>query len=433
MRGWAAEAAWFAIAVLTGLVLGSLFDWFTMGLLLGIAPWLIWRVRDLRRFDAWLNHSLGRPPPMHGVPEDLAYRLWRLRRESRNRMQRLTRALRELQQATEALPDAAVLLEGQDSIAWFNRAGADLLGLEQRDLGRALSGLMRSPDLVAVLHHADLSGAIEMPSPRADGRTLDVRVIVLANARRLLLARDVTQVAKLRTMRQDFIANVSHELRTPLTVILGYLEALEEDTEAEVLRSTLQRMQRPAARMKTLVEDLLLLSRLDSTSPTGSEKGSEVNVPALLKRIATEARALANARHVIDLDIDPELRLVGVERELQSAFSNLIVNAIRYSPDGGAIRVRWQQDGDKARFAVTDQGIGVAEEHIPRLTERFYRVDVGRSRDAGGTGLGLAIVKHVLRRHDSELEVVSRPGQGSTFSCGFPAARIRRRPVAAPR
>ncbi|TVS17332.1 MAG: phosphate regulon sensor histidine kinase PhoR [Gammaproteobacteria bacterium] len=433
MRGWAAEAAWFTIALLTGLVLGSLFDWFTMGLLLGIAPWLAWRVRDLRRFDAWLNHSLGRPPPMYGVPEDLAYRLWRLRRESRNRMQRLTRALRELQQATEALPDAAVLLEGQDSIAWFNRAGADLLGLEQRDLGRALSGLMRSPELVAVLHHAELEGAIEMPSPLADGRTLDVRVIVLTNARRLLLARDVTQVAKLRTVRQDFIANVSHELRTPLTVILGYLEALEDDTEADVLRSTLQRMQRPATRMKTLVEDLLLLSRLDSTSPTGSDTGSEVNVPALLRRITTEAGALVTDNHRIELEIDLELRLVGVERELQSALSNLIVNAIRYSPDGGVIGIRWCQDGDEARFAVSDQGIGVAEEHVPRLTERFYRVDVGRSRDAGGTGLGLAIVKHVLRRHDSELQVVSRPGQGSTFSCNFPAARVRRKPLPPPK
>lgn len=427
MRGWAAEAAWFTIALLSGLVLGSLLDWFTMGMLLAITPWLLWRVRDLRRFDAWLNRSLGRPPPMYGLPEDLAYRLWRLRRESRNRLQRLTRALRELQQATEALPDAAVLLEGQDTIAWFNRAGAELLGLEQRDLGRALSGLMRTPDLVQVLHHAELEGAIEMPSPLADGRTLDVRVILLTHARRLLLARDITQVVKLRTMRQDFVANVSHELRTPLTVILGYLEALDEESEPEVLKATLQRMGRPAARMKTLVEDLLLLSRLDGTSAPSGEKGSEVNMPALLKRIVAEAGALATDAHRIELDVDPDLRLVGVERELQSAFTNLVVNAIRYSPDGGGIRIRWQERDGTARLEVSDEGLGIAAEHIPRLTERFYRVDVGRSRDAGGTGLGLAIVKHVLRRHGSELEILSAPGQGSTFSCSFPAARVVRK------
>ncbi len=426
MRSWPAEASWFAIALLSGLILGSLFDWFTMGLLLGVAPWLAWRVRDLRRFDAWLNHSLGRPPPLHGVPEDLAYRLWRLRRESRNRLGRLTRALRELQQATEALPDAAVLLEGHDTIAWFNRAGADLLGLQQRDIGRALSGLMRTPDLVHVLHHAELEGAVELPSPLADGRILDVRVIVLANARRLLLARDITQVVKLRTMRQDFIANVSHELRTPLTVILGYLEALEDDTDVEVLRSTMARMQRPAARMKTLVEDLLLLSRLDNTAPGRRDPGSTVNVAAMLRRIVTEVKPLASDRHRLTLDVDESLQLQGQERELQSAFTNLVVNAIRYSPDGGDIRIAWQGDDAQAHFEVSDQGMGIAPEHIPRLTERFYRVDVGRSRDAGGTGLGLAIVKHVLRRHDSEIEVESTPGEGSTFSCAFPAERIRR-------
>ncbi|MCC5888066.1 MAG: phosphate regulon sensor histidine kinase PhoR [Gammaproteobacteria bacterium] len=426
MRSWAAEASWFAIALLSGLILGSLFDWFTMGLLLGVTPWLVWRVRDLRRYDAWMNHSLGRPPPLHGVPEDLAYRLWRLRRESRNRLGRLTRALRELQQATEALPDAAVLLEGHDTIAWFNPAGAELLGLQQRDVGRALSGLMRTPDLIHVLHHAELEGAIELPSPLADGRTLDVRVIVLVNARRLLLARDITQVVKLRTMRQDFIANVSHELRTPLTVILGYLEALEEDTDVEVMRRTLDRMQRPAARMKTLVEDLLLLSRLDSTAPGGRDKGSTVNVAAMLRRIITEVKPLASDNHELAIDVDDFLRLHGNERELQSAFTNLVVNAIRYSPDGGEIRVSWQGHEEGVRFAVTDQGMGIAPEHIPRLTERFYRVDVGRSRDAGGTGLGLAIVKHVLRRHDSELKVESTVGAGSTFSCTFPAHRIRR-------
>jgi len=423
MRSWAAEAAWFAIALLAGFFVGSLLDWFTLGLLLGITPWLIWRMTDLRRFDSWLNHSLGRPPAMQGVPEDLAYRLWRLRRESRHRMHRLTRALRELQQATEALPDAAVLLESQDTVAWFNSAGAALLQLQNRDIGHALSGLLRTPELVQILHHAHQGGTIEMGSPLGDGRTLDVRIIPLTNSRRLLLARDITQVAKLRTIRQDFIANVSHELRTPLTVILGYLEALEDDTEPEVILGTLARMQRPAARMKTLVEDLLLLSRLDSTGLLDAE---EINVAALLRRIAQEVKPLASKRHRIEIEADEALRMLGAERELHSAFSNLILNAIRYSPEGGPIVVHWKSDRDGARLAVTDSGIGIAQEHISRLTERFYRVDVGRSRDAGGTGLGLAIVKHVLQRHDSELEIESTPGAGSTFECRFPGSRIQR-------
>ena len=430
MRGWAAEAAWLVIALLLALIIGSTLGAYAFGLLVVLVPWLVWRIRDLYRFDTWLNHSIGRPPLLQGLPEDLSYRLWRLRRDSRQRLRRITRTLRELQQATEALPDAAVLLDDPDTIAWFNRASSELLGLRQQDRGHALSGLLRNPGIVALLHKPGEEGVLEMASPLRESRSLDVRLIGLANSRRLLLARDITQVTKLRTMRQDFIANVSHELRTPLTVILGYLEALEGDADAELVRDTLLRLQRPAQRMKTLVEDLLLLSGLDTGGPIAPERFSIVPVASMLRRITSEAQSLSPEKHRLELEADPELRLLAIEGELHSALNNLVVNAIRYSPDGGTIKIKWSAEGTMARFSVTDPGMGIAAEHIPRLTERFYRIDVGRSRDAGGTGLGLAIVKHVLRRHDSEIEVASEPGRGSRFSCRFPPERVIR--VAAP-
>ena len=387
---------------------------------------MLWRALELRRLDRWLRHAVARPPPLHGVLEDLAYGIWRQRRAGRGRTRRLARLMRQLQGATNALPDAAVLLDETDAIAWFNEAGATLLHLERGDVGRALPTLLRSPELRALLAVRDRAESAELASPVDDGVTLDVRVIPYTDGRRLLLVRDVTQIARLRQMRQDFIANVSHELRTPLTVVIGYLEALDDETDADLLRSTLTRLRRPATRMKSLVEDLLLLSRLDTAPPPDEDALSEIDVAALVRRVCADAEALSEAGHRFELDLDDALFLRGLDLEVHSALGNMIVNAVRYSPEGGAIRVSWQAEADGARFAVTDQGIGIAEEHLPRLTERFYRIDVGRSRDVGGTGLGLAIVKHVLRRHDSSLEIESTLGQGSTFSCRFPAGRVAR-------
>ena len=424
MSGWGAEIGRLLALSLVGAVCGALLGAPMAGAFFGLLGHNLWRMSELRRFDDWLSHSIGHPPPLGATLEDIAYRLWRQRRAGRARTRRLTRMLRQLQRATNALPDAAVLLDGRDGIVWFNEAGTRLLGLRRGDVHHSLSVLLRAPEIHALLANDADAESVEMASPADEKRLLEVRLISYTEDRRLLLARDVTQIAELRTMRQDFIANVSHELRTPLTVVIGYLEALDEEADAELIRRTLMRLQRPTARMKTLVEDLLLLSRLDtSVAPPRGVQG-RIDVSALARRICTDASALGETDHRFCLDLDEHLLLQGIDTEIHSALGNLVVNAVRYSPDGGEIRVRWAAEGDGARFSVSDQGIGIRPEHIPRLTERFYRVDVGRSRDAGGTGLGLAIVKHVLRRHESELEVTSTPGAGSTFSCRFPAGRV---------
>ncbi|MEE4384100.1 MAG: phosphate regulon sensor histidine kinase PhoR [Pseudomonadales bacterium] len=424
MRAWAAEALTAGGLTAAGALAGGLAGVPSTGALAGLALYTVLRLRALAAFERWLEHSLGRPPPLAGAFSLLAHRIWRRRRSARERTRRLARLLRQLQAATNALPDAAVLLDGQDQIVWFNEAGATLLGLQPRDTGRSLTSLLRAPELLALLNDPDHEGTEEMLAPGNERVTLDVRLIPYTEDRRLLLARDVSQIVRLRTMRQDFIANVSHELRTPLTVVLGYLESLAGEDDAAVLQATLERLRRPAARMKSLVEDLLLLSRLDTGAPPEPESVQPVDVAGMLRRMCADASAIGDERHRFELELDDGLLLLGVERELHSAFGNLIVNAVRYSPDGGTIHVRWRAEAGGARYAVQDEGIGIAEEHIPRLTERFYRVDVGRSREAGGTGLGLAIVKHVLRRHESELEVSSTLGRGSTFSCRFPASRL---------
>jgi two-component system phosphate regulon sensor histidine kinase PhoR len=429
MRGLPAEFGTLFATVAAGALLGALAGRPLLGAFLALLGLTALRTLQLRRFALWIDHALGRPPPLSPILDDVGYRLWRQRRAGQQRTRRLTAVLRRLRQATQALPDAAVMLDADDGILWFNEAGARFLGLEKRDLGQSLGALLRAPPLRELLQSPDDEpGSVEIPSPTDERLTLDVRLFPYADGHRMILARDVSQMAQVRKMRQDFVANVSHELRTPLTVVIGYLEALEDEPDARRTRDTLVRLKRPTARMKTLVEDLLLLSRLDSD--TAPDPGSlyPVEVAPLLRRIAADARALGDERHDFELDVEEGLLLRGIDAELHSAFGNLVVNAVRYSPDGGTIRIGWHRDGDGARFEVADQGIGIAEEHLPRLTERFYRVDVGRSRDSGGTGLGLAIVKHVLRRHDSELEVSSTPGEGSTFSCLFGPERI----IAAP-
>lgn len=426
MRGLPAELGALVALVSGGALIGALFGRPLAGAFLALFALTVWRTVQLQRFSAWIDHALGRPPPLNPTLDDIGYRLWRQRRGAQERSRRLTSLLRRLRRATQVLPDAAILLDETDGILWFNRAGGSLLGLEKRDLGQSLGALLRAPALRDLLQSEEEDPpSVEIPSPFDEFKVLDVRLFPYAEGHRMLLARDVSQMAQVRKMRQDFVANVSHELRTPLTVIIGYLEALEDDTDTGRARDTLLRLQRPAARMKSLVEDLLLLSRLDSGTGPDPDTLYAVDVSAMLRRIVTDARALGGENHAFELDVEPGILLRGLDAELHSAFGNLVVNAVRYSPDGGKVRVSWRSDGaGGARFAVQDEGIGIDEAHLPRITERFYRVDVGRSRDSGGTGLGLAIVKHVLRRHDSELQIESVPGEGSTFSCRFGPDRI---------
>jgi two-component system phosphate regulon sensor histidine kinase PhoR len=291
------------------------------------------------------------------------------------------------------------------------------------DLGQPITNLLRQPEFVAYIESGDFSQALELRSARASAIILSVQIIPYGDAQKLLLSRDVTRLEKLESMRRDFVANVSHELRTPLTVLSGFLETVRElDLDPQRSRDYSDLMVEQCRRMQHIVDDLLTLSTLESTpSPSLDER---IRIAPLLARLRADAEVLSGGKHRIVLDIAGDFDLLGAENEVVSAFGNLVSNAIRYTPDGGEVRMSWHASAGAAEFAVEDTGIGIAPEHIPRLTERFYRIDRGRSRATGGTGLGLAIVKHILNRHQATLDVHSTPGKGSRFAVNFPARRL---------
>jgi len=391
------------------------------GLLL-VVLYLLWR---LLRVELWLRSPAAPLPQVDGVPGAVADLMLMRQHRSRQRAARLSAVLKRFRQSSELSPDAAVLLVRGDLIEWMNPAARTLLGLQHRDLGRPLLNLLRHPRLDDYLNERLFAREIELPSPLGDGRMLSFRLAAYGQDRRLLMVRDVTQMQRLIDMRQDFVANVSHELRTPLTVLTGYLEMLDEPEQAlDADQARMVRhMRNQAQRMGRIVEDLLLLARLE-TSAVEEEQFEQVDVAALIDAVRQDAGVLVlDKQQYLELDVDPDWRLRGVALELYSAFANLVFNAIKYTPAQGRIRVRWHRrvrPEPQLVFSVEDTGIGIEPRHIPRLTERFYRVDVGRSRAEGGTGLGLAIVKHVMLRHQAQLEVQSEPGRGSLFSCVFP-------------
>jgi len=414
---------WYRLIFLTiaALIIGAVSGAWGAAIAIVTAVWIGIHTRDYMRFERWTRHPLQRPDTSSDLWQEPAARLFRAYRNSRNRTKLILSRLRFLRSATEALPDGAVLIKHSGEIEMYNAAALSLLGLSRSDIGHNLVSLVRSPAVTALINGQVADGLVEIPATHSD-RRLEIRRIDVDPERMLILARDVTQLNRLLSMRQDFIANVSHELRTPLTVIRGYLETLEDpNLNAQQLRDVIERLRSPAERMQVLVDDLLLLTRLESSPKPGRNDVARVAVAQLLQTIAVEARQLSNGRHHITVDADPGVTLVGVESELHSAFANLIGNAIRYSPNGGDIAIRWFSTSDGPRFEVADHGVGVPLEHLNRITERFYRVDLPGSRARGGTGLGLAIVKHVLKRHDASLGIESELGKGSTFFCVFPS------------
>ena len=378
----------------------------------------------------WAAAPLGTPTPsasgVWGVAFDALHRRGRLASAER---EQATQELARFRRAAEALPDGVVILDGYRAIEWMNQQAELCFGLKAAtDTGSRITHLLREPDFLAYLDDTDHRGIpLELRTRRNPGRVLQVQASPFAAGRTLLLVRDVTQLQKLATMRRDFVANVSHELKTPLTVTMGFIETAQdalEDSPPATIAGYLRTADEQARRMRQLIEDLLTLSALETDAPPPLE--DRVGVAALLEDILQEVRTLSAGRHRITLENTGPAWLLGSVRELRSALANLAGNAVRYSPDGGDITLGWRADGETgAIFSVRDSGIGIAAEHLPRLTERFYRVDRGRSREAGGTGLGLAIVKHVLERHQATLNIESAPGHGSTFSIAFPAHRVQ--------
>jgi two-component system phosphate regulon sensor histidine kinase PhoR len=405
-------------------------------ILLGMTPAWVWPLVPLPYFLRHLYHltrlarlirrrqRLSAPFP-RGLWGELYAAVARYQQRGRKGRKRQVRFSRRFRQAADAVPDGLVILDKLQRIEWANPAAAALLDVHwPRDEGRRLSERLAQAELTPFIEVGEYLRPLEITPEHNRALMVSLRIAPFGQHKgeRLVVARDITKIYHLNMIRRDFVANASHELRTPLTVIAGFLENLADAAATPVThRRPLSLMQHQASRMRSIIEDLLTLSRLEMADQDGTQ--GPVDIAAELEAIIHEAQALSGGQHHIERTIDADLLLIGNQVELRSAFSNLIYNAVRHTPPGTRIQVRWAPDADGTLFSVTDDGEGIPPEHLPRLTERFYRVDQGRSRAAGGTGLGLAIVKHVLNRHDAHLLIASTLGQGSRFTCEFPATR----------
>ncbi|HXW09631.1 MAG TPA: phosphate regulon sensor histidine kinase PhoR [Steroidobacteraceae bacterium] len=428
------RAAWRYVSFLAGglliaLLVGAIFGHAAAFAALYLAAALAWQVTQLVRFERWLRlRTVLKPPNLGGLWGDAVDVTHRLYQRKRFHKRRVLTLLRELRRMTSAMPDGAVLLGPAREILWFNRTAAQWLGLRRKlDYGLRIDNLIRQPEFVDYVRSGGEGVAPRIHMPDQGDRWFVFNLVTTSEwALQLMIVRDVTAEARLEHMRRDFVANASHELRSPLTVVSGYLDTLADDpTLDEAWREPVREMQRQSERMKNIVQDLLDLSRLEAGS--GEAERTPVEVGGLLALIRKEALARPKPPAEFALRLDSDALLLGAEPELHSIFQNLVSNAVKYTPADGRIAVRYWTDGAGAHVSVQDTGIGIAAAHIPRLTERFYRVDAGRSRKLGGSGLGLAIVKHALQRHGGQLEVQSVEGQGSTFTCHFPAERVQAR------
>jgi two-component system phosphate regulon sensor histidine kinase PhoR len=414
------------------LLVGLITDQYAWALVVGLTLYLAWHLKQLLRLHNWLRTRKTNdeaPPEGHGLWGEVFDSIYHLQRRDLRVRDRLQAVIDRVQESTAALRDAVVMLDRDGNLEWWNLAAEKLLGLKTpQDGGQLITNLVRDPRFIEYFEGHNYNEPLELPSPINDRVRLQYQITQYGNREHLMLVRDVTRLYQLEQMRKDFVANVSHELRTPLTVIAGYLETLLDNVENVNPRwlRALQQMQQQGGRMQNLLNDLLLLAKLEATDyPSDNQP---VAVDLLLLSIKGDAQALSAERnHRISLEADAQVRLKGSESELRSAFSNLIFNAVKYTPDAGEIRVRWWGDEQGAHLSVQDSGIGIDEKHLPRLTERFYRVDSSRASDTGGTGLGLAIVKHVLLRHRAKMEITSVLGKGSTFTCHFPNQQVNRR------
>lgn len=433
MRFMLSSGAWRMLAWLCALTVlaafaGAAFDRAGRAVAVVLAVWIAVYIARLVRFEHWLRHrSRQAPPDFEGIWGDVVAIVHRVYRRKQFHKERVVALLREFRRLTSAMPDGAVLLNTENEIVWFNQRAAEWLNLKRkRDFGFRIENLVRHPDFIDYLRRAtgEASGEpLVFPMSGAAKRWISAYLVFTPEtAQRLLIVRDVTHQVMLETMRKEFVANASHELRSPLTVISGYLDALGEDEQlAAAWREPVNEMRRQAERMRGIIDDLLELSRLESSSELASAES--VDVCGLLSVLHKEVLSMPT-HPAVSLALESNAKLRGSERELASVFGNLVNNATKYTPADGAIEIRWWVDERGGHVSVRDTGIGIAPEHLPRLTERFYRVDAGRSREMGGSGLGLAIVKHALQHHEAYLEIQSELGKGSTFVCHFPAKRV---------
>jgi two-component system phosphate regulon sensor histidine kinase PhoR len=416
---WQKEILIGSLLYLSVLIVGGL-----TGLIMPLALILTLGLLMRQLFEKWIRSGGNlKYPKTTGIWEEIYYHIYRIKKNEKKRKKKLGKMVDQFRQSTEALPDAAIVLGLNDEIEWTNKSARDVFGLQKSDKGQRIPNLIRFPKFINYLKSKNYSDPVIIPSLVNSQITLAVRIIPYGAGLRLLLAQDITALKKMERMRKDFVANVSHELRTPLTVLKGYLETLQDmdDGESHLLTTSFKQMHGQTERMQNLVDDLLFLTHLE----TQQKKTECINVSALLSQICNEADTLNdNTTSRIQLTLETDARVVGEEQDLRSAFTNLLGNALKYSPENSVVKVHWYASKEGLVLDVEDQGEGIAANEIHRITERFYRSEVKRIKKVGGTGLGLAIVKHVLMRHDGYLHIESKLGRGSRFSCFFPLKRV---------
>ena len=435
MNSGASAFVYVVLRILAALGVGALLGWLVGSIRLGVAGafglYLAWNLWQLRALHFWLQHrSVADPPDAMGLWGDVVAQVVRLHRRKRFHKERLTRLFRELRRSTAAMPDGVIMLDPQGEIVWFNRKAGELLDLSRRaDLGLRIDNLVRHPDFVKYLRGGQYTMPVIVRLDTPTERFIAFQLISYGEDQRLMMLRDVTREVRMEQMRKDFVANASHELRSPLTVVAGYLENFSLDPGLGDLAAPVAEMRRQTDRMTRIIEDLLELSRFEAND--APIKGLPIDVSGMASLLRKDVLARSGHPRQVELAIESSASLIGDEAMVQSAFSNLVDNAAKYTPAEGSMQIRWWTDEEGGHFSVRDTGPGISAEHIPRLTERFYRVDPGRSRETGGSGLGLAIVKHALHRHGGRLEIESIEGRGSTFTCHFPRDRVLERRVAA--
>ena len=413
------------LVLAAGALIGWLYDGVLWGMLFAALSLLAWHLYHLFELERWLVTGQHGPlPDGNGVWAQVLARIEAVNHRARDYRRSWVRLAKEFRRSTKAFPDGGVILTTDLEVVRSNKAARDLLGLKKkRDRGTRIDNLIRHPDFVRYLEQGTPKESVEIPAPGNGGRWLSCRILPYGVDQKLLLVRDISESINIARARRDFVANASHELRTPLTVMTGYLDAMLADPEfPQAWREPVRDMGEQAARMERLVQDLLQLSRLESGPP--SSRDTAVDIVSILADSVRDAKSLAERPEHIELELGSDAGILGEESELQSIVENLVSNAVRYTPADGSVTVSWQVDDTGGHLCVSDTGMGIPRDELPRLTERFYRTDAGRARQQGGTGLGLAIVKHALIHHDADLEITSKPGVGSRFCCHFPLSRL---------
>ncbi len=434
-NAWTVEISRIVVLAVAAILFGIVSGWWVVAILLPCVIYIVWMLVQIRALERWIRlgakHSLALDSS--GIWQLIVQHIVHAQRKNRERKQRLSEMARRFEATIAALPDATLVINAHCEIELTNQAAQDILGIEKkRDLGQRIDNLIRDPQLHELIESSESVAQLDIESPVDRRKTLTVTCVDFGESRKLITARDISQRMAVQKLRKAFIANASHELRTPLTVIAGYLELLESEPEmSEMVRKQIYNASQQAARMRKILDDLLTLSKLEEKG-YDQDSGSLIDMPGLVQKLVADfQRTKAKGSHKIEIDVDSSIWIRSIESDLYSLCQNLLSNAVKYSPEGSVIKVYWGLNAaEQLCFEVTDNGEGVAPEHLSRLTERFYRVNVSRSRQVGGTGLGLSIVKHILENHGGYLEIKSELAQGSTFSACFPSYRMEKRNVA---